>query len=142
MSRLTRTLLHELAETFVKSDGIEAGTRTYLSALQKPFAPKPTNVSDAGPKSEPLARVLSLKLVSRAGLGHTSARVTRDIRRFCQQGKQITRDIPQIWQHKSPNPHLSARFAEVASASLADRWGNRERWSVGARVSRDIRRFR
>ena len=44
---------------------------------------------------------------------HTAARVGRDIR--------------QIRRHGSCFPNLSARFAEVASASRADRWGNREK---------------
>ena len=54
-----------MAETFVKSDGTEAGSRTYLRGL---------------PKSR-------------------------------------------------------------RSASRADRWGNREKWSVASRIGRDIRRF-
>ena len=123
--------------------------------MPKRCPPKLANVSGAGPKSEPLARVLNHKLISRAGLSQAGARVSRDIRRFCQQGEQITRDIPQNWSHKSPNPHLSASFAKPAPAnSECFAFGPLARILIlklvfraslsqsGARVSRDIRQFR
>ena len=86
--KLAETFAHfvskasESAEKFVKSDSTDDQTHTYLPALPKPRRQKTTNVSHAGRESQSLARLLSPKLVSRAGLSQANAEISRDTRHF------------------------------------------------------------
>ena len=97
-----------MAETFVKSDGTEAGSRTYLRGLPK--SRRSAGLADRWGNRE---------------IRRPSKQISPDIPQIRRPSKQTSRDIPQIQRHRIQFPHLSARLAaETAAESLADRWGN------------------